>query len=221
MAKTSPKDRGLGRLVEHDPRSRQFRALTLAPTEQLVTKTWRRGQAYDQGSTPQCVAYTGKGILNTAPLSGYVDYDVRSRYDPAAWYSAAQMYDEWPGENYDGTSALGLCKALKVLGFLNQYRWCFGLEETLVTLSHLGPVAIGVGWRTGMWDTDSNGFIRAVGGDEGGHEVELIGINVPGQYVIGMNSWGPYWGVNGRFKLSFLDLGVLLADQGDAVVLLG
>jgi hypothetical protein len=221
MAKTSPKDRGLGRLVEHDPRSRLFRALTLAPTEELVTRTWRRGWAYDQGSTSQCVAYTGKGIMNTGPLSATVPYDVRSRYDPAGWYAAAQMYDEWPGTDYDGTSALGLCKALKVLGLLSEYRWCFGLEDVLVTLSHVGPVGIGVGWRTGMWDTDSSGFIRATGADIGGHEVELIGISVPGKYVVGVNSWGTSWGSGGRFKLSWLDLGVLLADQGDAVVLLG
>jgi C1A family cysteine protease len=53
---------------------------------------------------------------------------------------------------------------------------------------------------------------------EGGHEVELIGVDARG-WVIGMNSWGREWGVGGRFKLTFDDLNTLLADQGDAVVL--
>jgi hypothetical protein len=70
-----------------------------------------------------------------------------------------------------------------------------------------------------MWDTDAEGYLHATGNNEGGHEVELIGINVPGKYVVGMNSWGTSWGVNGRFKLSWDDLGVLLADGGDSVVI--
>lgn len=215
---------GLGRLVEHDPKSRAYPMRALwAGLEQAAgprTKTWRRGGAYDQGSTSQCVAFTGKGMLNSAPLSAAVDYDVRSRYQTDAFYSGAQLNDQWPGEDYDGTSALGLCKYLVNVGLLREYRWCFGLNDVLLALSYEGPVGIGIGWRTGMWGTDSDGFVHATGVDEGGHEVELIGVNVPGQYVVGMNSWGPGWGVNGRFKLSWDDLGVLLADYGDAVVLL-
>lgn len=214
-------EHGLGRLVEHDPRSRNFRVLPLlaVAVPPLVSKTWRRGQAYDQGQTPQCVAYTGKGLLNTAPASAAVPYDVRSRYQTEAFYTGAQINDEWPSEDYDGTSALGLGKYLANVGLIREYRWCFGLDEVLHTLSYISPVGIGIGWRTGMWETDADGFVHATGADEGGHEVELIGINVLGKYVIGMNSWGSGWGVNGRFKLSWEDLGIVLNDHGDAVVL--
>lgn len=212
---------GLGRIPEFDERSRNFRAL--APlnltTAEPRTKTWRRGQAYDQGSTSQCVAYTGKGILNTAPASSYVDYDIRSDYSEQDFYDGAQRRDQWPGENYDGTSALGLGKYLVEVGLIREYRWCFGLDDVLLALSYEGPVGIGINWYGGMFSTDQDGYLNISGSIAGGHEVELIGLNTTGRYVIGMNSWGEDWGVNGRFKMTYATLDRLLHEQGDAVVL--
>lgn len=210
---------GLGRLPEFDERSRMFRAVgPLAAELPLRTKAWRRGGAYDQGPTPQCVAYTGKGILNTAPLSGLVPYTTRSRYSTNEFYAGAQENDEWPGSNYDGTSALGLGKYLLSRGLINSYRWCFGLTEVLQALSYEGPVGIGVWWHDAMFEVDGMGYIHPEGGLAGGHEVELIGIDVTRRKVIGMNSWGEGWGINGRFYLRWDDLGTLLANDGDAVV---
>jgi len=210
---------GLGRLPEFDERSRGFRAVSpftelLAP----VTKTWRRGTAYDQGQTPQCVAFTGKGILNTAPWSGMVPYRTRIRYSTQEFYDGAQRNDQWPGENYDGTSALGLGKYLLSKGLISEYRWNFGLADTLLALSYTGPVGIGVDWWTKMF-SPVDGFVEIGGQVEGGHEVELIGVNVEHEYVIGMNSWGPYWGLNGRFRMRYDTLNQLLMSGGDSVVL--
>jgi C1A family cysteine protease len=71
-----------------------------------------------------------------------------------------------------------------------------------------------------MWRTDADGYIHATGENEGGHEVELIGVDVSERCVIGMNSWGDNWGVRGRFKLHWEDLETLLAEQGDAFVII-
>jgi hypothetical protein len=212
------KKRVLGRLIEHDPRSYNYRALGVTDERPILTKTWRRGYAYDQGQTPMCVAYTGKGILNTTPVSATIPYYIRSAFPASAFYTGAQELDEWPGNDYDGTSALGLGKYLRSVGLITAYEWCFNWREVAVALSYRGPVGIGVGWRSAMWDTDSAGFLHPSGAVEGGHEVELIGVDARG-WVIGMNSWGREWGVGGRFKLTFADLNTLLADQGDAVVL--
>lgn len=210
---------GLGRIPEFDERSRMFRATAfLTTTAEPRTKTWRRGQAYDQGSTPQCVAYTGKGILNTAPVSALTDYDIRSGYSTQTFYDGAQRLDEWPGENYDGTSGLGLSKYLLSVGLIREYRWCFGLTDVLLALSYEGPVGIGVNWYSSMFEP-VNGYLNISGSVVGGHEVELIGVDVSKQHVIGMNSWGTGWGVNGRFYLRWSDLDRLLHEQGDAVVL--
>lgn len=211
---------GMGRgLVNHDERSKAYRATVRVDTAKPRTRGWRRGAAYDQGRTSECVANTGKGILNTADMSAAVPWAVRSRYDRHAFYVGAQQHDQWDGEAYDGTSALGLCRYLAQIGIIGTYRWCFGLDDVLLTLSYVGPVGIGIGWREGMWEPDSDGLIHATGDVVGGHEVELTGVDVKARTVVLTNSWGVEWGRNGRACLSWDDLGMLLADDGDAVAI--
>jgi hypothetical protein len=221
QVKVIPTNPLLGRsLIEHDDRSRAYptRGVLTVPGVTRVNKTWRRGAAYDQGPTSSCVAQTFKGTLNTAPFSSQVSYSLRTRYDALDFYRGGQLSDEWPGEEptYSGTSANGVCKYLKSKSLISEYRWCFGLDDVLDTLVQHGPVGIGIWWYDSMFATDASGFISPTGSKAGGHEVELIGINVTGRYVTGMNSWGSLWGVNGRFKLTWNSLGSLLQDDGDA-----
>ena len=215
---------GMGRsLIEHDEQSKEFpaRGLLSVSQQEPRDRVWRRGGAYDQGVSSTCVPHTGKGLLNTARMSALVPYRTRIKYNPFAWYPEAQRRDEWPGESpdYEGTSGLGLCKYFLEARLIKEYRWCFGLQDALLTLSHVGPIGIGVWWYSEMFHPDPEGFIHVGGRREGGHEVEIMGLDVSGEYVIGMNSWGREWGDRGRFKLSFDDLDTLLAEGGDAFVI--
>src|SRR5689334_16448259 len=100
-----PTQPGMGRsLIEHDERSKQFRAVSLLGIDERLPRdrVWRRGLPYDQGSTSTCVAQTGKGMLNTTPNSRLASYYIRSRYSTQAFYEGAQENDEWEGEAYDG-----------------------------------------------------------------------------------------------------------------------
>jgi hypothetical protein len=219
----NPTNHGLGRHVSHDEASKQFpaRALLPAAATQPRNRTWRRGRAYNQGSLPHCVAYTGKGILNTTNLSRHVPWYRRSRYNTTDFYNGAQAHDEWPGTNYDGTSGLGLCKHLTAVGLIKEYRWCFGLNDVLLTLSHLGPIGIGVNWYESMFRADMDHYVLNIAGNvAGGHEVELTGIHVDDRTVTITNSWGTGWGVNGRARLRWNDLDRLLAEHGDALIIL-
>lgn len=211
---------GMGRgLVNHDERSKAYRAVDLTDQTKPRTHTWRRAGAYDQGQTPECVAYTGKGILNSQKLSAAVAYTVRSKYDTEAFYHGAQTHDEMPGENYDGTSALGLCRYLKSVGLIHAYHWNFSLDDTLLSLSWVGPVGIGIMWTEQMFTPDSEGYVRPLGAEAGGHEIEVTAIDVTRQRVTLTNSWGTSWGRNGRAYLSWDDLGTLLSNNGDSVVI--
>jgi hypothetical protein len=215
-----PTPYALGRLPEFDERSRAYPARALLGAEPVLRdRKWRRGNAYNQGQLPWCVAYTGKGLLNTAPLSAAAAYYTRSHYSVANFYDGAQANDQWPGNNYDGTSGLGLAKYLLARGLIKSYHWNFSLEDTLLTLANVGPVGIGVKWRSHMWDTDSKGFLDISGDEEGGHETELLGLCVKEEYVWGCNSWSTGWGLAGQFKVHFDDLGNWLADDGDSLVL--
>jgi hypothetical protein len=211
---------GMGRgLVNHDERSKQYRAVDLIDRAKPRTHTWRRGAAYDQGQTSECVAYTGKGILNTQTLSKATPWWRRHRYNPDVFYAGAQAADEFPGEAYDGTSALGLCRYLASVGLIHSYHWAFGLNEALLALSWLGPVGIGIQWHEDMEENDVNGYIHPTGDVVGGHEIELTGIDTLLERVTLTNSWGTGWGLNGRAFLTFKDLGKLLEDNGDCVVI--
>lgn len=212
---------GMGRgLVNHDDRSKAFRAVDLLDPN-LVTRSrkWQRGWAYDQGATSQCVAFTGKGLLNTSPVARHARWSKRSRYSPADFYLGAQLHDEWDGESYDGTSALGLCRYLTELGILAEYRWCFGLQDVLLTLSHIGAVGIGIWWYDSMF-RPVDGLLRVEGSRAGGHEIEVTGIDIDRREVILTNSWGLRWGVRGRARLAWDDLDRLLSEDGDAFVML-
>lgn len=214
---------GMGRsLIHHDPRNWNYpvRGVLFAEDAPLRTKVWRRGQAYDQDQTPWCVPETGKGMLNTAPFSLWAPYEARVRYPVPVWYGGAQERDEWPGEAYDGTSALGLLRFLLELGVIGEFRWCRGAADVLRTLSYHGPVGIGSWWRAGMDRPGPDGRgVTYTGAYRGGHEWELIGIHVEEQEVEAMNSWGAGWGDRGRFRMSWGTLGEVLADDGDAFTL--
>jgi hypothetical protein len=218
-----PSPPGMGRsLIDHDPRNRDYPIRALLETKPpRRNRTWRRSGAYDQGQTSSCVGQTFKGVLNTRPESSLTAWVRRSRYDAIDFYKGAQQYDEWDGAEptYQGTSARGACRYLQNKGLIREYRWCFGLDDVLDTLSHHGPVAIGVHWYAGMMRTDDHGYVHPTGRMVGGHEVELHGIDVREKYVVGTNSWGKGWGKGGRFKLTWIDLDRLLHEQGDAVTL--
>ena len=59
---------------------------------------------------------------------------------------------------------------------------------------------------------------KAHGDVTGGHAIAAVGVSVRGRTVTLLNSWGKYWGQNGRCWLTWDDLGALLDDAGEACV---
>jgi hypothetical protein len=121
------------------------------------------------------------------------------------------------GEQYDGTSTLDGAKELKDRGEISEYRWAFGLEQVILALGNVGPVVLGIPWYDSMYDAP-NGELKVSGSKVGGHCILARGVSVTKGYVILRNSWGPDWGLGGDARISFDDLGRLLADDGEAVV---
>lgn len=213
----------LGRkLAVLDSRSRMFGAVTSVVDSDAEprTKTWRRfPRAFNQGRTSECVLYSGKGLLNTQPINHGNIWYKRLLLKTTPVYKLAQTLDQWPGEDYDGTSCLAGAKALQQLDWIDSYRWCFGLEDVLRTVSWYGPVQIGISWYNSMFSTDADGFltVNPSSGLAGGHAVEIHGIDVEHEFVVITNSWGTSWGDRGRCYMRWSDLDTLLADWGEAV----
>jgi hypothetical protein len=210
LSKSTP-NLGLGRIASvPDP----IRLTTHAIPRRKISRTHRYhgflAKPLDQGELPQCVAYGGNHLLRAMP--------VVNRYVPTqALYDECQDADEWPGNNYDGTSVAALMKVLKRRGLIGSYKWAKDVD-TLV--SHLladdgGPVAIGVNWYRSMFFPDERDFIEIGGPNDGGHFVVLLGGNTFEEKVQGINTWGLKWGNKGRFWMRFPTLRRLIEEDGE------
>jgi len=171
----------------------------------------------NQGVEGACVGHGWGNDLACypVPVPGVNNAFARDRI-----YKPAQYIDEWPGEDYDGTSVLAGAKVVKnQLGLINGYSWCFSLNDVLLALGYRGPVVLGVNWYENMFDTDSNGFIHVSGDAAGGHCILARGVNIKNKTVLLRNSWGPDWGINGGDCLmAWSDLERLLSEDGEGCV---
>jgi hypothetical protein len=207
----------LGRHVVHDPKSRGFELVT--KSRALISRTWQRPiPAFDQGSVGECTSAALWGCLVTEPFGHAAPTDQQI----TELYSAATRLDYVPGHyppEDTGSSGLAVAKAAARLGLIHAYHHAFSLNGCLAALGHVGPVIIGIPWYAGFDDPFGAGALLQIAGDvRGGHEVELLGVDVQARLVFGVNSWGVGWGAHGRFSMSWDTLERLLSEDGDCVV---
>jgi len=204
-----------GRLPEFDGRSRNYpiRSL-LGPRRVPVSQLWMCDQVLDQGNVGACVGFSWSHELVAEPE---VVPNV-SNLSALTLYHQAQQLDEWPGEDYEGTSVLAGAKATVETGWLVEYRWAFSLDDILETLSYHGPVIFGLNWYEGMMDPDGSGVIHPTGEIVGGHAIMGRGLDVTKEYVILHNSWGVSWGQGGTCRISWGDLWRLMSEDGECCV---
>jgi hypothetical protein len=206
--------RQFGRLVEFDQKSRDFNIRAVTPAEPR-SYTWGCAANLDQKRTSECVAFSWVHEAIAKPkVRQYVDDATAHEI-----YARAQQLDEWPGEDYDGTSVLAGVKAAKEFGFIQEYRWAFNYWDGITGVSRHGPGVIGINWLSDMMDTDPSGYIHYSGPPMGGHAILVRGVDLRNKRVLLHNSWGREWGGTARGPgtawLSFTDLEQALKDDGD------
>ncbi|KFG02574.1 hypothetical protein IQ62_01210 [Streptomyces scabiei] len=148
-------------------------------------------------------------------------------------YAQATRMDQWHDDQWPhtdcGSSGLGVAKALRSRGLIDQYGHATTAAE-LCTLLQTGPVLMGLPWYSDFTQTaDRDGFIDAVPGWmgsplEGGHEVCVTALEavvvddgqlLPEHTVLRFrNSWGSGWGDHGEGRLR-LSTYLALRDQID------
>lgn len=215
----TPSERGgrLGRHLHFDERSRGF-AVPLPKDAKVVSRTWLRTlAAFDQGNLGSCTGNGAVGLLCTAPFREkghrYTEALARKVYSQASQLDT--VVGQWPPQD-TGSTVLAAMKALRALGHARGYHWCFGLNDVLKTLATLGPVEVGLNWYEGFDQPNASGLVKLRGGVRGGHAFELLGVDAEQKLVWAINSWGPAWGLHGRFAFSWADLDRLLHENGEA-----
>jgi hypothetical protein len=217
MSSAIPEGLGLGRLLNHDPRSRNFPAPATAP---IVSRVWTRyGASLNQGNLGSCTGNALAHWHNSRPAH-VARVPLDSEEDAVRYYSRATQIDPFRGQMPDedtGSDGNSVCKAGREEGILTSWTHVFGFDHLLAALM-LGPVMAGTNWYPSMFNPSAAGYVEIVSGERpvGGHEYLLQGPNVRDRYLWAVQSWGPAWGIRGRFRIPFEVMRRLLSEDGDA-----
>lgn len=212
----------LGRLIEHDERSRQFPARAITKIRPVI---WRKhGPVLDQGpDLGSCTGNTAAHAMNSAPYREQLRRMGRPllrQEDAVSIYTDATILDQFPGTyppEDTGSSGLAVAKVLRNRGMIEGYSHAFSPEQARGALQ-LGPCMFGTWWHESMFTPDAEGYAHPDGRKVGGHEVLLIGDNARNRITV-LNSWGKGWGKAGRFYLTYQDFADLMLDDGDVTAL--
>jgi len=207
-------NRTFDRIARFDTRSRQFPIRSIVPSTKPRSYTWSCYAYLDQGSEGAC---TGFGTAHEAAARPVVVKGIDNAVARKVYIRARQL-DEYPGENYEGSSVLGAVKAAVELGWYPEYRWAFGESDLALAVGYKGPAILGVNWYEDMSDVDRDGFIHASGDLRGGHCIACIGYNHRLRRYKLRNSWGSKWGMSGDCFISAEDMAKLLDKQGEACI---
>lgn len=243
--------RPLGRLVPKDfdhvakYRLAKLRRGTPARVEEVLPLPYYHW-SHDQGTEGACVGFAASMMMairnelqaRDARMKPYVHW-----YNCMWLYREAQRVDEWPGENYEGTSVRAAMDVLRTLGHvrigrrkieapaaiaegISENRWATTVDEIRACIADGMPVTLGINWYSSFDEPRKVGrdmFIgREAGLDHadlgyirGGHSVCIYGASDVRGAVKLKNSWGR------DYPLVWLPYGALervLREDGEATV---
>ena len=220
----------LGRLVQHDPRSRAF-ALPESSVDNIKSVCWiRHAPVFNQGDLGSCTGNACLGALGTGSIYDalYANNNLPHFTEAQAVdiYSKATIGDEWPGQyppTDTGSSGLAVAKVAKDAGWIEAYYHAFSFNAALTAVQS-APVITGVNWYNNFFypnmETGECSLSPTENYPVGGHEICIDQLDVENKRVWFTNSWGPEWGINGRAWFSYFTWETLLNEQVDVTQLI-
>lgn len=234
---------GLGRHVNHDPRSRAYPYLRAGAGPVALNPIYhpREIPIFNQGQLGSCTGNAALGIMGTAPYYQALAQATETRYPTAAGQypfteeGAVTLYhDITANDPYDGTyppddtgsDGLSAAQTLQRAGIIPGYEHVFGVSQALAALQKF-PLLVGTVWTESMFEPTPHGVMEVSGEVVGGHEwivdeyvpVQSRGGAASWDLIGGTTSWGTGFGVGGRFYLTVGNFDRLLRQDGDVIVL--
>lgn len=200
-----------------DEKSRKYGIAHTLPVMQLARRSmqWSCPVYFDQSEEPSCTGFAMTHAVMSDPFPNKNLTPPHARY----LYQRAKELDQWPGEDYEGSSVLGAAAAAKELNWVKSYHWCFTEYEISTAIGYYGPVAFGSQWTQGMMEPDDQGVIRALGKPLGGHAYLLTGYDAARDLYRIHNSWGISWGKMGDAFIPSRDIDALMREGAEACAL--
>jgi len=184
----------------------------------------------DQGREGACTGFALASVVNF--LGRYGKPSAQAEEASARMlYVMAKRYDEWPGDDYEGSSARGAMKGWHKHGVCARTLWndthrgvditpdqaasalkrplgaYFRVNHKELVAMHSAITEAGILFATGMvhtgWTSPAGGTIRFSPNQLGGHAFVIVGYDDAGFFV--QNSWGRGWGDDGIAHLSYAD----------------
>ena len=185
----------------------------------------------DQGAAGACTGFALAAVVNRllARNTAEMPEPVRGRHvSPHMLYANARRYDEWPGEQYDGSSLRGALRGFYNSGACREELWrrpgartdaadlardarltSLGayyrlrphLPDYHAAISETGVLYVSAAVHDG-WDHPAQGRIAPAQGANL-HAFAVVGYDSEGFWV--QNSWGPGWGSAGLAHWSYKD----------------
>jgi hypothetical protein len=101
-----------------DIRDRYYEPMLVQLASQISN---RGGQVMDQGSEGACTGFGLAAVINLLNMKRGQSFESSSRM----LYEMAQKHDEWPGEDYEGSSCRGAIRGWKNMGVCGDDEWKF------------------------------------------------------------------------------------------------
>ena len=229
---TAKKDRVLNaRRDSIDFRDRMYvPTLVEVPTFRDL-KEYRKAKVpiLDQGKEGSCTGYGLAAVVNYL-LRTRKQLPSRAEASADMLYRLARRYDEWPGENYDGSSARGAMKGWNKHGVCSASVWkeangrltprvsheavrnplgaYYRVNHKDLVAMHCAITETGILYATANvhegWDkVDRKGIIPLEVHMLGGHAFAIVAYDDKGFWI--QNSWGETWGAEGFACITYDD----------------
>ncbi len=180
-----------------------------------ATRTYRyykAGGITDQGNEGACTGHCRLNFLTMSPIRSFPNLTFAQRNAKAQeYYNDNKKNDEWPGEDYSGSSVSASCKNMIRDGFIKAAVMTTSFEEMCRWKLYKGPLMLSTPWKEGMYRPDANGFIRPTGRKVGGHAIPDRAITV-WRTGIWRNSWNLGYGFQGDGYMSEADYRQLISE---------